>query len=219
MCFSAEADIVAGLVVSAIGVGTIRHVGHDREAALASLPLLFGIHQLIEVAVWWGTEGRVPSHLFETATWLYLLIAFGLVPWWVPHAVRAVETDAVRTRWMAWLLAAGVVASVGLTVPVVVGPVSAIDGGAHLAYSVPLVAGGALTLLYVVATCGSLLLSSDRVVTWYGVVNLVVVAGLAVLLTSGVVSLWCVWAAVSSIAIAIHLGRLHRTHTAPVAGV
>jgi hypothetical protein len=63
--------------------------------------------------------------------------------------------------------------------------------------------------LYVVATCGSLILSSDRVVAIYGWMNLVVVATLAVLLTSGIISLWCVWAAVTSIAIAIHLRRLH----------
>jgi hypothetical protein len=82
----------------------------------------------------------------------------------------------------------------------------------HLSYSVPLVAGGALTVLYVVATCGSLLASSDHVVRWYGALNLAVVAALAGLLTSGVVSLWCVWAAVTSVMIAVHLRRLHGRH-------
>jgi len=36
-----------------------------------------------------------------------------------------------------------------------------------------------------------------------------VVTTRAALLTSGIISLWCVWAAVTSIAIAIHLRRLH----------
>jgi hypothetical protein len=39
--------------------------------------------------------------------------------------------------------------------------------------------------------------------------NLVVVTTRAALLTSGVISLWCVWAAVISIAIAVYLRRLH----------
>jgi hypothetical protein len=47
------------------------------------------------------------------------------------------------------------------------------------------------------------------VVATYGWMNLVVVTTLAALLTSGVISLWCMWAAVTSFAIAIHLRRLH----------
>jgi hypothetical protein len=47
------------------------------------------------------------------------------------------------------------------------------------------------------------------VVATYGWRNLVVVTTRAALLTSGIISLWCVWAAVNSIAIAIHLRRLH----------
>jgi hypothetical protein len=39
--------------------------------------------------------------------------------------------------------------------------------------------------------------------------NLAAVSVLAVLLRSGVISPWCVWAAVTSIATAIHLHRQH----------
>lgn len=213
MCFSAEADIVTGILVTGVGIDTMRHIGHDREAALAALPVLFGVHQLIEVGVWWGTEGRVSDSVFGASTFLYLVIAFGLLPWWVPAAVGAVEPDAVRRRWMRTLAGLGAAVSTALTVPVLMGPVSATDAGAHLAYSAPLVWGGQLTVLYVAATCGALFLSSDRVVARYGIVNLIVVTTLAVLLTTGVVSLWCVWAAVSSVVVSIHLRRLHRTHT------
>lgn len=216
VCFSAEADIVTGILVTGVGIDTMRHIGHDREAALAALPLVFGVHQLIEVGVWWGTEGRVSAAVFGAATVLYLLIAFGLLPWWVPAAVAAVEPDAVRRRWMRSLLGLGVAVSFTLTVPVLIGPVSATDAGTHLAYSAPLVWGGQMTVLYVIATCGALFLSSDRVVARYGVVNGIAVTVLAVLLTSGVVSLWCVWAAVSSLVVAVHLRRIHRTHTSPV---
>jgi hypothetical protein len=110
---------------------------------------------------------------------------------------------------MALLEVLGVVVAIGLTVPVLTGPVSVVEKAAHLSYSVPLVAGGLLTVLYVIATCGSLLLSSDRAVVVFGVANLAVVVVLAVLLASGVVSLWCVWAAVTSVAIAVHLRRFH----------
>ena len=37
--------------------------------------------------------------------------------------------------------------------------------------------------------------------------NLLAVTGLALLLSNGLISLWCVWAAVTSVAIALHLRR------------
>jgi len=51
MCFSAQADLVAGLVVMAIGVDAVRHVQAPRQLPIASLPLLLGGHLLIETFV------------------------------------------------------------------------------------------------------------------------------------------------------------------------
>jgi hypothetical protein len=92
------------------------------------------------------------------------------------------------------------------------GPLEVFNGGTHVGYRVQLSAGGIVVGFYVLATCGSLLASSDRYVAMYGVVNLVVVTGLSFLLYTGVISLWCAWAAVTSTAIAVHLRRtdVHR---------
>ncbi len=212
MCFSAEADIVAGLVVTGVGIDTLRHVGHHKEATLAVLPVVFGLHQLIEVPVWLGAEGLVTEDVAHSAAWLYLLIAFGVIPWLVPFAVRALEHDPIRRRSMSPLVWLGVLVATALTVPIVAGQVGATIAQTHVAYSADLYWGGTLTVFYVAATCGALLASSDRVVQVYGIINLVAVGTLAILLTSGVISLWCVWAAVTSIAIAVHLRRLHIRH-------
>ena len=209
MCFSIEADIVTGVVVTAVGIDAIRHVGHNRETAMAALPVIFGLHQLIEVFVWKGLDGPASAAVAQGAAWLYLLIAFGMIPWLVPFAVRRLEFDRARRRVMYWLTGLGVLVATALTVPIIIGPISVADGGHHLTYSTSLVLGGFLAVMYVVATCGALILSTDRVVAIYGWMNLVVVASLVVLLTTGIISLWCVWAAVTSIAIAIHLRRLH----------
>jgi hypothetical protein len=48
MCFSPEADFTAGAVIAAVGVETLRRVRSPRELIVGALPLLFGIHQLIE---------------------------------------------------------------------------------------------------------------------------------------------------------------------------
>jgi hypothetical protein len=216
MCFSPGADLVAGIVVTAVGVDTVRHAGHRREAPLAVLPLVFGIHQLIEVPVWWGADGGAGHDLAGGAALLYLAIAFGLLPWAVPLAVRHLEPDRTRRAVMALFAVIGLAVAIALMVPTVAGPITVIDMGNHLDYSVPLSYGGQLTALYVVATCGALLLSSDQAVAVYGAVNLAVVVTLAVLLATGVISLWCVWAAVSSVAIALHLRRRHFVDSGPV---
>jgi hypothetical protein len=212
VCFSAQADLVAGIVVTGVGIDTIRHVGHDREALLAGLPILFGIHQLMEVPVWMGADGSVSEGVAHSFSILYLIVAFGIVPWIVPLAVRRLEPDLTRRRFMSAMVWVGAAVSTVLVIPTLSNPVSAVDAGTHVSYVTDLVLGGPVTVLYVMATCGSLLASSDRAVVWYGVVNLVVVSVLAGLLTSGVISLWCVWAAVTSIAIAVHLRRIHRIH-------
>ena len=72
MCFSPEADLVAGVVVSGVGIDALRHVKQTREYPLASLPLLLGVHLLVEVYVWWGEAGRVPEYVGQTATWVAL---------------------------------------------------------------------------------------------------------------------------------------------------
>jgi hypothetical protein len=56
-----------------------------------------------------------------------------------------------------------------------------------------------------VATCGSLVLSGYRRIAVFGVVNLVAVAVLAAVTLEGFASLWCGWAALTSVAIAWYL--------------
>lgn len=48
MCFSASASFIAGASLSAIGVATLRRVESKKEIPFATIPLLFGIQQLIE---------------------------------------------------------------------------------------------------------------------------------------------------------------------------
>ena len=81
--------------------------------------------------------------------------------------------------------------------------------GRHIAYQVDALGhGGRLTALYVVATCGALLASSYRDLEILGALNLVAVPVLAWLTLSGFVSLWCFWAAMVSVVIALHLARV-----------
>ena len=204
MCWSAEADLAAGLVIGAVAIDAVHHVREPRQLPLASIPVVLAAHQLTEVFVWWGLDGKVSPSVWRAAVYAYLFVAFAL-PLLVPRAVAAIEPDERRRRLMNGLGIVGAVVAVVLLAGAMSGPVSAVDEGNHIAYHAELWRGGALTAVYVVATLGCALLSSHRFVVVFGVVNLVAVGVLAWLTMTGFVSLWCSWAAVTSLGIALHL--------------
>ena len=205
MCLSAEVDLIAGAIICGIGVHAVKRSSGSGEKLLASIPLVLGVHQLVESVVWWGLEGRFSETVWRFAAWWYLAIAFGVLPVLVPIAVGALEPVS-RRRTTAVFVAIGVAVSSVLMYAVIRGPVEATIEGLHLSYSVDLWHGQLIVLLYVVATCGSLLVSTHRHVQWFGIVNLVGVAVLAWVDQNAFISLWCAWAAVTSVAIAVHLG-------------
>lgn len=217
MCFSPEADLVAGFVVSGIGVDALRHVRETKEYPLASLPLLLGAHLLVEVGVWWGEADLVPEFVGQAAVWLYLAIALGVLPFLVPAAVTAIEPDRRRRRFLWPLVAVGAGVAAWFAAIVITGPVSATAiEGCCLSYHTGSAHSPVLGALYVVVTCIPMLASSHRRLVAFGIVNLAAVAVLGWLLASGLASLWCAWAAVTSVLIAGHMRRARRSESHPV---
>ena len=73
--------------------------------------------------------------------------------------------------------------------------------------------GGYVLPFYVVAVCAPMLLSGSRRMVIFGVANLVMVALLGWLLVRGVISLWCVGAAVCSVAVDLEVRAVARRET------
>jgi hypothetical protein len=213
MCFSPEADLTTGVIVCAVGVDALRHVRRPQQIVIAALPMLFGLHQIDESFVWWGLRGQVAPSVMHIAVYVFLSFAF-LLPFLVPLALFDVEPRTTRRMWMGILLAAGAITSALLLVPLFTGPVGASIDGSHIAYSADLSYSLLLGGSYIVVTCGALLLSSSRVLEVFGVVNLAVAVALAWVTFTGVTSLWCAFAAITSIVIAIYLRRSPPLHTA-----
>jgi hypothetical protein len=212
MCFSPEADIGGGLLICAIGVDAVRHIGQRREfIAMAWIPVLLGAHQFIEALVWLWLQGHVPGGIGHVALWAYLLIAFVVLPVFVPLAVIALEPTRRRKQLMVPFAVTGTVIAAILLAAMVRGPVSVKLASYHLSYSIRLSDGLLIVALYVVAVCGPLLVSGYRNVALFGIVNLVAVIIIARLTISGFASVWCGWAAVTSAAITLHC-RLAKPH-------
>jgi len=214
MCFSPEGDLVGGVIVTAIGVDAIRHLRDRKDhLALATFPLVLGFHQIDETFVWWGLQGVVPHGVGRVATWIYLGIAFVVLPILVPLVVMLLEPTA-RRRWrMAPFLAIGAGVSTVLLETMLRNHPKVMLGRFHLAYSIGLQHGIIVIGLYIVATCGSMLASGFRHIVIFGLANVVAVAILARLSADGFASLWCFYAAIACGAILLHM-RYAKPHKA-----
>ncbi|MDT0202934.1 DUF6629 family protein [Nocardioides sp. AE5] len=204
MCFSPEMDIAAGLLVTGIGIEGLRHVTSRRQLPLASLPIVFGVHQLTEVPVWWHLQGKVGQCTGDTAAYVYALIAVILVPILVPVAFAALRLGRSRGLDLAFVVAGLAAAWMLFGILGTEAPGRRIDGhqitwfaGQHI--------GDHILPVYAIACLGPALLARSRPLQLFGVLNLVVVAALAALNQGGVVSLWCVWAAITSVLVNLHL--------------
>jgi hypothetical protein len=206
MCFSPTGDLVGGSVVVAIGIDACLHVkGRPEYLAVAALPIVLGLHQIDETFVWWWLQGHASQTTGHIAMWIYLLFALVVLPTMVPVMFLFVEPRGPRRWRMVPFLMLGASVSVILLEAMLVGHPSVKLGTYHLAYSIGLHHGVAIIGLYILATCGPLLLSGFRTVVWFGVANVAAVIALALLCASGFTSLWCFYAALLSGAIALHL--------------
>jgi hypothetical protein len=210
VCFSVQADVVAGVVLLPMAIVSLHEVRHVRELPFASLPLLFALHQLVEAVVWARFEGyAVPDGLWTSAVWVYVGFAMVVLPVLFPLSVLLLEPQGSRLR-VAPFVALGVVMSVIFAVEVFSARVTVVEHPHALEYATGLDHGGLLSVGYVVAVIGPALLSGYRSIVVFGLVNLVGLLVVAVVYLDAFASLWCVYAALTSALVMVHMIRRRR---------
>ena len=207
MCFSPEADFTAGAVVAAVGVETLRRVRARRELIVGVLPLLFGIHQLVEGFVWLGLRGQVPAGFGDVAKEAYIVYAQAVLPAIVPLGLMLLEPDARRSRQMWPLVCLGLLLGLYLLWQVTAYPVGAQQAARCIDYTTHTPNDALIGVLYVVVTCGPALMSSRRYLRWFGLVSLVGVIATALMRVDELTSRWCLYVAMVSVLILEHFRR------------
>ncbi|MFC3579387.1 DUF6629 family protein [Sphingomonas hylomeconis] len=199
MCFSAPASFTAAAVLATIGVATLRHVREPRTLLFACVPLLFAVHQFGEGLVWLALEGRLGPTARDHLVFLYTLYAIGILPLLMPVAVVLMEPPGWRRGAILALCAVGALVFAWDMTGLIVAPTCAVIDQHSITYSNPITSRMWVSLLYILATCSALLLSTHRVVRGYGLLN---VFGLTIVhLVKGYAfaSVWCFYAAVLSV--------------------
>ncbi|MER7670073.1 DUF6629 family protein [Kitasatospora sp. NPDC096128] len=207
MCWSAPADAVVGTVVAGTGVACLvraHRSGHPNRLLLAALPLVLGIHQLVEALVWLGTDDELPSALAATARTTWAVIALPLLPVLVPTGVWYAAREpghptAPAHRRLALLAALGATVAIPLATALATHPVTAAPHGHTLDYSIGIPHPALLLTGYLITTVGSLLLSPDRLLRQLGLLTAAGALACALLWRLAFVSTWCALAALASL--------------------
>lgn len=201
MCYSATASFAASAVIGTMGVATLRHVREPRALLFAAIPLLFSLHQFCEGWVWLGLEGRIgPLALYHVA-FLFMIYAQGVLPVLMPLAVALMEPAGWRRRAIIGLTGVGLVVSAWDVIGLITLPSRTYIDHHSIAYRNEMTGNLLISLLYILGTCGALILSSHRVVRWYGVLNIIALSITQLVKEYAFASVWCFYAATMSIII------------------
>jgi len=190
--------LVAGVVITAVAVDTLRRNDSLRTLPLAVIPAVFAAHTFMSGALWLSFNGVLSPQLGTAAAWSYMFVAFVMLPILVPASILLLEPPGWRRIALTVLTGAGLVSGLGYLVGLVSGTGSAAACGWYIDYWVeaPVPFSG---MLYVLATCCALLLSGYRALFLWGITNAIVVLVLSEAVPRGLPSLWCLWAAATSV--------------------
>lgn len=185
-------------IIGVIGILTLRKVSEPKEVVFASLPLFFALHQFTEGFVWLGVNHLIGPRAFHLAGDIFVFYAQGLLPFLVSAAIWLIEPKGWRKEILFFIMLAGLaltgyslwgLALQSTTVNVV---------GGVLHYDNPWTANMYDAVIYVITTCGALILSSSVSVQLFGWLNLIGLSIIAIVKPDGFTSVWCLYAAVVS---------------------
>lgn len=213
MCLAPEVDLVAGAAITVFAVDAIRHSREGRTLPLALLPAVFAVHTFASAFVWWGARGVVPASVGDAAADFFMFIAFVFLPIYLPLSVLALEPHGWRRDALFALTGAGAVSGIDYLAGLIDGRAGYVTCDFYIDYTIDGVSAisGAL---YLLATCGALLLSGQRPLFIWGIVNAAGVAVLSIAAARGLPSLWCFLAACTSFFVAWYLRQLDAARAA-----
>ena len=181
-----------------IGILTLRQSSTSNEVLFAALPLLFALHQFTEGFVWLGVGGYIEARALELASGIFIYYAQGLLPFIVPLSIYLIEKDSKRKKLLAILSTLGLFLAIYTMYGFYQSPSSVEVVNNTLYYSHPWTENIYDASIYILTTCGSLMLSTSISVQIFGLLNFIGLVIIFLLRPYGFTSLWCFYAAVIS---------------------
>ncbi len=210
MCFSATASFVAGTDLSVLGVATLRATQRRAEIPFAAIPLIFGLQQMVEGALWLSFRFDAPQ-LNLAMTYLFSMFSHVLWPIFVPFAIGLLETVPWRRKVIWGFQGVGLFVGLYLLFLIVEYPVTAVVAE-NIVYVSPHFYKIPVMLLYLAATCVSCFFSSNATIRLFGLLALLLFAVAYGFFAVALFSVWCFFAALLSAIIFVHFKFGRRIH-------
>lgn len=200
MCFSATASFTAGVALSATGVVVIKKARTKRQLPFAFIPLLFGLQQIIEGFVWLSFSSKF-QFLNLFTTYAYVFFAYILWPALVPLSVRLLETNPIRRKIIGLLQFLGTAVALYFVYYIIQNPIVSQIVCNSISYTSPSQYGFLIVATYVLAICGSCMVSSHRIINLLGALAGISFAFAYYFYTASYASVWCFFSAILSVCI------------------
>ena len=218
MCFSVEASFGAGIVLSVIGVASIKKVQSPSQIAFASIPLIFATQQITEGFLWLALSNPVYASLQQVTTYTFLFLAQIVWPVWVPLAILLVEKEDKRKTTQKLLVAIGVLLSFYLAYCLLSYNVQAKIIGYHISYQqdYPVRLSLVVEVIYFIATITPPFFSTIKRMWLLGVAILISYIITIEFYEDYFVSVWCFFASVISILVFVIMHGIKKLHKKPL---
>ncbi len=216
MCFSATASFGASAVLCTIGVIAVAKARTKPQRIFAFIPLIFAVQQLIEGLLWLSLKDEAIASWQSPLTYVFLVFAMAVWPFWIPFSIWLLETDSKRKKtmnlfvWIGAFVAASVVVVLFAYPVEVITPfcldcpgssTSSLRHHLHYEFAIPVLIKNliiAFSVLYIIATIVTPFISSIKKMRWMGIVFLGSYLFAVVFYSGFVISVWCFFAAVLS---------------------
>jgi len=200
MCFSAEASFAGGVIISAIGVATIKKVHNLSQLIFASIPLFFGIQQFAEGFLWLILANPEYVNAQKIATYVFLIMADFLWPMMIPLAVLFMEEDQKRKKLLWAFFITGLLLSLYYAFCLFSFNVYPQIKGYHIWYKTDFPKSLALFAfaVYLIVTITPLFVSSIKRTRLLGVLMFLSCLVTAIFFRQYLTSVWCFFAALIS---------------------
>lgn len=215
MCFSAGASFVGGVVITAIGVMTVRRNRDPSRRMFAAIPLIFGVQQISEGFVWVALQSSGNALMLSTASYIFLFAAVVLWPFYLPLSVMLMEKEKSLKRVLIPFLVVGIIVSLYYGARLMFNDIEPRIVSHHIKYSVSLPQQRVLIAFagYAAATLIPLFISSEKKMWLLGLLMALSCLITGILFKEYLTSVWCFFAAL--ISIVIYRIIASETHTEP----
>lgn len=207
MCFSATASFTTGTILLFTWIVTLYQVKHKSSILFASIPLIFGIQQIIEGLVWISFDS---TFFHSVVVYMFVFIAYVFWPIYVPIAIFFIEKENFRRRILLFISALWTIVWIYIFIHILYAWVTSIIISHSICYQVPISYPFVSFSLYFLSVCLWIIVSSSQKIRIFGTSVLISFFIAHIFYPETSFSVWCFFSAALSIIIYIHMKDLKK---------